>query len=327
MKVIIDCDPGNGVPGSNVDDGLAVALAIAARDRIELDAITIVAGNTTHRVGYAVAETMLAEFGVDVPLYLGAELPLIEDPDRWRTHLDRGSDPTVTELWRDSPRPKGFRAAPSRPAAQAIGELVTTYPGEVTIVALALRLYPGLANAIQRIVVMGGVFDVDGYLVDTNFGYDPEAAAAVMNSGAPITLVPMDVTTKTLLTHRDLDRLERIDNRLTRYIVPTLRPWVNYMDTTRTIGGMWTHDVVAVAVLLDPSIATSRRSSISVELAPGLSRGRTARWTPGILQSRGDPTFTEPPPVDVLVDIDNERLLELMTNVIGSSSWPATTLS
>src|SRR6266702_338997 len=110
MKVIIDCDPGNGVPGSNVDDGLAVALAIAARDRIELDAITIVAGNTTHRVGYAVAETMLAEFGV--------ELPLIEDPGRWRTHLDRGSDPTVTELWRDSPRPKGFRAAPSRPAAR-----------------------------------------------------------------------------------------------------------------------------------------------------------------------------------------------------------------
>lgn len=328
MRVIIDCDPGNGVPGANVDDGLAVGLAIAARDRIDLDAITIVAGNTTNRVGYAVAQTMLAEFGADVPLYLGADRALVEDPKRWRTHLDRGArDPTVAELWRDTPGPRQFDAAPSRPAAQAIGELATADPGEITLVAigpltnvaLALRLYPGLAKAVSRIVVMGGVFDVDGYLVDTNFGCDPEAASAVLSSGATVTLVPLDVTVRTLLSGRDLDRLERIDNRLTRYLVPTLRPWVCYMEATRNIGGMRIHDVVAVALLLDPSIATSRRSAVSVELAPGLSRGRAARWTPGTLNSREDQACTEPPPIDVLVDIDNGRLLELLTDFIRSS--------
>lgn len=327
MRVIIDCDPGNGVPGANVDDGLAIGLATAARDRIDLDAITIVAGNTTNRVGYAVAQTMLAEFGVDVPLYLGADRALVEDPRRWRTYLDRGADdPTVTKLWHNTPGPKPFSGAPSRPAAQAIGELVTEAPGEVTIVAigpltnvaLALRLYPGLAKAVNRIVVMGGVFDVDGYLVDTNFGCDPEAAAAVLSSGAAVTLVPMDVTVQTLLSDGDLDRLERIDNRLTRYLVPTLRPWVSYMAATRNLGGMRIHDVVAVALLLDPSIASSRRSAVSVELAAGLSRGRAARWTPGTLNSREDQAFTEPPPIDVLVDIDNARLLELLTDVIRS---------
>jgi len=205
MRVIIDCDPGNGVPGSNVDDGLAIGLAIAASDRIDLEAITIVAGNTTNRVGYAVAQTMLAEFGVDVPLYLGGDRALVEDPERWRRHLDFGA-----------------RA------------------------------------------------------------------------------------------------LERIDNRLTRYLVPTVRPWVSYLDATRNIGGMRIHVVVAVALLLEPSIATSRRSAVSVELAPGLSRGRTARWTPEALNRREDQALAEPPPVDVLVDVDNARLLELLTDVIRS---------
>jgi inosine-uridine nucleoside N-ribohydrolase len=335
LKVIIDCDPGNGVPGSNVDDGLAIALAVAASDRIELEAITIVAGNTTRDIGYAVTETMLASFDVDVPIYLGADRPLLEDPGRWRAHLDRDTDPIVAELWRSTPRPQPLHAAPSRSAAQAIGEIVTAHPGEVTIVAigpltniaLALQLCPDVASAVSRIVIMGGVFDVDGYLVDTNFGYDPEAAAAVLGSGAAITLVPMDVTTQTLLTDADLARLEAIDNPITRCLVPTLRPWLDYMDATRTIGGMWIHDVVNVALLLDPTIATSRRASVAVELAPGLSRGRTARWTPGALQSRGGRPFTEPDPIDVLTSVDNSRLLTLITTVIEASSARTTQAS
>ena len=46
MRLIIDCDPGNGVPGANVDDGLALALALAAKPQLQLELISIVAGNT-----------------------------------------------------------------------------------------------------------------------------------------------------------------------------------------------------------------------------------------------------------------------------------------
>lgn len=327
MMVIIDCDPGNAVPGANVDDGLAIALAVAAGDRIDLEAITIVAGNTANQTGYAAARSLLGNFEVDVPIYLGAERALVEDPKRWRTHLDRGAnDSAVTALWRDTPRPRPFHTAPSLPAAEAIGELVAAHPGEVTIVAigpltnvaLAMRLYPELADSVARIVVMGGVFDVDGYLVDTNFGFDPEAAAIVMASGANITLIPMDVSTRTLLTHHDLDRIERINNRLTRSLVPTLRPWASYSAATRNIGGMWIHDVVAVALLMDPSIVSSRRSAVTVELAPGRSRGRASRWTPGTLKTHGDAEFIETPAIDVLVDVDNTRLLELITAAFES---------
>ncbi|HGY5801370.1 TPA: nucleoside hydrolase, partial [Serratia marcescens] len=55
MRLIIDCDPGNGVPGANVDDGLALALALAAKPQLQLELISIVAGNTPREVGFAVA--------------------------------------------------------------------------------------------------------------------------------------------------------------------------------------------------------------------------------------------------------------------------------
>ncbi|MFB2580859.1 nucleoside hydrolase [Herbiconiux sp. P15] len=329
MKVIIDCDPGNAVPGANVDDGLAIALAVAARDRLDLLAITIVAGNTPNRIGYAAAQTLLGHFDVDVPLYLGADRALVEDPTRWRAHLDRGArDAAVANLWEDTPRPQPFRTAPAMPAAQAIGELVAAHPGEVTIVAigpltniaLALRLYPDLAADVSRIVIMGGVFDVDGYLVDTNFGFDPEAAAIVLGSGAAVTLIPMDVSTRTMLLHEDLDRLERIDSRLTRYLIPTLRPWVTYSAATRNIPGTWIHDVVAVALLLDPTIVTSRSRAVTVELAPGPTRGRASRWTPGSLATHGDPRVVEPAPIDVLEGIDNTRLLDLITESLAAAA-------
>ena len=320
MKLIIDCDPGNAVPGANVDDGLAIALAVAARDRLDVVAITIVAGNTPHRIGYAATQTLLSNFDVDIPLYLGADRPLVEDPKRWRTHLDRGAcDKNVAELWQHTPRPQPFRAAPLLPAAQAIGELVAANPGEVTIVAigpltniaLAMRLYPELATNVARIVIMGGVFDVDGYLVDTNFGFDPEAAAIVLASGARVTLIPMDVSTKTMLTHKDLDQLEQINNRLTRFLIPTLRPWVSYSAATRNIAGMWIHDVVAVALLLDPTIVSSEPRAVTIQLASGPTRGRTSIWTPESTHS--DRSDVKPALIDVLVGIDNGRLLELIS--------------
>ncbi|MCP3426160.1 nucleoside hydrolase [Rothia sp. AR01] len=83
MRLIIDCDPGNGVPGANVDDGLAIALALGSEglpggvERVE--AITTVGGNTPARVGAGVARELLRAAGrEDVPVRTGAEAALVE---------------------------------------------------------------------------------------------------------------------------------------------------------------------------------------------------------------------------------------------------------
>lgn len=320
MRVIIDCDPGNGVPGANVDDGLALALALCAPE-IHLEMITTVAGNTASEVGYAVACQLVREMAASVPVYRGASRALLEPPAPWRERLDNAVDANnLRTLWQGTtPPPACEHVQPL--ASFAMGELICNNPGEITLVAIgpltnvamALRLFPDMAQAVKRIVIMGGVFNVPGYLKDTNFGLDPEAAHIVLTSGAPITLVPMDVTTQTQMVHADLQQLAMVDNAATRYLMRTLRPWIDYSMQTRGLPGCWIHDVLTIAWLLDPSLCESESDYLDVALA-GVARGTTCRY--GKLRLNVGVTEPQGAPVQILTTIDNTRLLALITRYL-----------
>ena len=68
-RIILDCDPGT-------DDAIALLLAFAAPE-IDLAAITVAGGNVglDHTLRNALALTRLA--GADVPVYRGADRPLL----------------------------------------------------------------------------------------------------------------------------------------------------------------------------------------------------------------------------------------------------------
>lgn len=322
MRIIIDCDPGNGIPGANIDDGLALALAIAA-PQITLEMITTVAGNTPADVGYAVAKDLIAQLAIPVSVYRGASRALREDPLPWREKLDQGVDQFgLRQLWSEVPAPALCQQVPPH-APEAIGELICNNPGEITLVAtgpltnvaIALQLYPQIVHAVKNIVVMGGVFNVPGYLKDTNFGLDPEAAHAVLTSGAPVTLVPMDVTTKTQMLHADLDRLAKTENGLSRYLAQTISPWITYSMQTRHLPGCWIHDALTVAWLLDPSLATMEEDYLDVSLE-GITRGMTCRYGRDTLRLNVGIPEPKGARVKILQSIDNRRLLSLIEHYI-----------
>ncbi|OVZ94229.1 nucleoside hydrolase [Yersinia kristensenii] len=317
MRLIIDCDPGNGVPGANVDDGLALAVAIAAPE-ITLELVTIVAGNTPSEVGFSVAHDLMARLGLNIPIIRGASQALVEPAALWRDKLDNGAARNgLTALWQQtSPPPVVASSAPL--AAHAIGELICNNPGEITLVAIgpltniahALQLYPQMASSVAEIAIMGGVFNVDGYLKDTNFGIDPEAAHVVLTSGANITLTPLDVTTQTQLLHQDLDKLAKIDSPLCRYLVETLRPWISYSMQTRQLPGCWVHDALVIARLLDQSIVTATSDYVDVILEGALTRGMTVRFSPENLRLDVGIPAPRGKPIKILQSVDNKKLLE-----------------
>jgi len=99
VRLVIDADPGNGRAGSNVDDALAIALALRSPE-VELLAVTVVAVDDAVQA----ALTLLKAGGAGhVPVHRGAVRPLLQDSRPWRALLDTrrndlgasGSGPTA----------------------------------------------------------------------------------------------------------------------------------------------------------------------------------------------------------------------------------------
>ncbi|HBV91471.1 nucleoside hydrolase [Pantoea sp. B550] len=317
-RIIIDCDPGNGIAGANTDDGLAIALALAS-PALSLELITTVAGNTPSDVGARVAKDLIVRLGLSIPVVQGATQALQEDPAPWREMLDhRVNQLAQGKLWQDVRQPADV-AADALDAADAIGKLICDNPGEITLVAigpltnvaLAMQRYPAMAESVAEIVIMGGVFSLDDYIKDTNFGLDPEAAHQVLHSGATVTLVPMDVTTQTLLTQQDLTRLTAVDHPLTEFVRDTLRPWIDYSMETRQLAGCWIHDALVVAWLLNQRVASGIDYRVDIELRPGATRGKSWRYRQPLRLTVGVPDHCGAS-VHVLHSVDNTLLLSII---------------
>lgn len=322
-RVILDCDPGNGVPATDIDDGLALGLLLARPD-ITVEAVTIVTGNTHRDLGYQVARTMLDRVGADVPVHAGAANALLEPPGPWQEGREAPrTGELATRLWEGVDGPGEYDPGFDYSAAAEIARRVASEPGELTIVAVgpltniahALQLHPGLAADVRRIIVMGGAFDVPGFLQELNFGIDPEAARIVLASGADITLVPLDVTMTTALLVEDIDRLRAADTPLAQYLADTTEPWIRYCERGGR-PGCRLHDPLAAALLIDPSLVTTERYSVDVQLCD-IVRSRPIRWNRESLHLAQGIDLPDTPEITVVTAADNDRLVDTLVSELS----------
>jgi inosine-uridine nucleoside N-ribohydrolase len=323
--IILDTDPGIGTPGSDVDDGLAIALGLL-HPECDLLGLTIVAGNVVHEEGLPNALRLLEIAGrTDVPVLAGATRPILRDPRGIRELMGARRRQSVERFW-DLPAfdPPTHVAAKGR-AAEFIADTVTARPGEVTVVAIgpctnvatALLLDPEVAVSVGEIVVMGGAVGVSGLVtpaVEFNVGYDPESLAIVLASGAPVTLVPLDVTTRTHMTPRDLSRITAGGTPLHAFLAATSRPWLRFAMEVRSLPGFWLHDPLALAYAIDPAILRLTPMHVAVDLGGELTAGhllgypesaRFLRPAPGPVNAR------------VALDLDEPRFMELFLTTLG----------
>ncbi|ABK53247.1 Inosine/uridine-preferring nucleoside hydrolase [Acidothermus cellulolyticus 11B] len=268
-RILLDCDTG-------IDDALAIIYGI--RHGAQFAGIGSVHGNVPAPLAAANTLRVLDVLGAaEIPVRVGAARPIAQ-PLCTAEHVHGADGLGNTNL----PPPK--RSPYPGSAAEQIVSLAHRFPGELTLVAigpltnvaLALLLDPELPALIPDVIVMGGVVQPPGNvtpLAEANIWHDPEAAALVIEAAWSVTFVTLDVTMRTLLRE---DQLAAIANAATphgRFAWSVLQFYLDAYERRLATRTCPLHDPLALALALDPSLATYRSLPTRIELRGETSRG------------------------------------------------------
>lgn len=275
--IIIDTDPGQ-------DDAVALLLALASPE-LDVLGVTAVAGNVplscTSRNARIVVELAGRR---DVPVFAGATRPLVRaqvtaEQVHGKTGLDGPQLPEPTiPLQQEDAVDFIVRTLRERPA----GTVTLCALGPLTNLALALIRAPDVAGRIGEIVLMGGAHFEGGNTTPSaeyNIYADPHAAEIVIRSGAPVVMMPLDVTHQVLSTPARVAAIAQLGNRAGE-VVAQILSFSERVDMQKFgTGGTPLHDPCVIAYLLRPELFAGRRINVEIETRSDLTMGATvADW-------------------------------------------------
>lgn len=309
MRLLIDTDAG-------VDDAQAIMMALR-QPGATVEAITTVTGNVHVKHVNRNVLTVLDVMGADVPVYPGADQPLV--PGYWaaeaRIHGEDG-------LGGYPNRPATSRQLHDEPAAAALIRLASEAPGQYTLVALgpltnialACRLDPLFPDKIHKLVFMGGTISALGntknVTAEFNIYSDPEAAEIVLDAFAQSTMLSWETTLKHPFSWEQYDALAATDTPAGRFFRDTTITTVDYLRQFRQVRGYLLPDPLAMAITLRPDlIGDSALHFVRVELQGRATRGQTVIDYMGLLERE--------PNVNVVTGLDTAGVYALYQQMLA----------
>ncbi len=270
-KIILDCDPGH-------DDAIAILLA-AGNPNIDLLGITTVSGNHNVENTTRNALSVCTAYGIEVPVAKGSPGPMLsEQVLAIEIHGETGLDgPVLPPASFELDRRHGVDFIVDTVMAHEPKTVTLVPVGPYTNIGLAARKEPRIIERVKRVVAMGGSYTRGNITPAAEFNIygDPEAADVVFRANWDVTMVGLDLTHQALATPDLQDRVRAIGGPISQFILDI---W-EFIATTH--GGLLqidypaVHDACCVAALIDPSVFTTEKADIRVEIAGRWSKGMT----------------------------------------------------
>ncbi|WP_322865585.1 nucleoside hydrolase [Aquicoccus sp. G2-2] len=303
-KIIIDTDPGQ-------DDAVAILLALACPDELDVLGITCVAGNVplalTTKNARIVCE--LAKCA-DIKVFAGCERPLqrklvTAEHVHGRTGLD-GPDLPEPVMPLQAEHAVDFLIKTLR--TEPPGTVTLCPLGPLTNIATAFEKAPDIAARAGEIVLMGGAYFAVGNVTPTaefNIYVDPQAADIVFKSGVDITVIPLDVTHKALVTPARNAAFRALGSKVGIVVAQMTEFFERFDKAKYGSDGVPLHDPCVIAYLLAPQLFSGRRVNVEIETGSELTMGMTVADWWGVTD--------RPPNAHFIGDLDADGVFALLT--------------
>jgi purine nucleosidase len=303
-KIIIDTDPGQ-------DDAMAILLALGSPEEIDVLGITAVAGNVPiERTAENARKVCEVAKRPDVKVFAGCDRPMAHtlvtaEHIHGKTGLDGIELPAPTMPLQEQ---HGVDFIIDTLKREPAGTVTLCPMGPLTNIATAFEKAPEIVERVQEIVLMGGAYFEVGNITpaaEFNIYVDPEAADIVFKSGVKLTVMPLDVTHKVLVTAPRLQAFHDFGNHLGEVVAGWLDFFERFdIEKYGSLGGPL-HDPTVIAYLIKPELFSGRFINVEIETQSKLTRGMTVADWWGVTDRAKNTTF--------MGDVDADGFFELLT--------------
>jgi purine nucleosidase len=272
-RIIIDTDPG-------LDDAVAILFALGAVDELEVLGIVTVAGNLPLFETERNARRICALAGrSELPIYAGCGRPLLRPlATADRIHNDPRLEGVLAEVAMPLQAQHGVDFLIETLRSADAGTITLCALGPLTNIAMALVKAPAVVGKVGELVVMGGAcFELGNVTpaAEFNIHVDPHAAAIVIDSGIPITIIPLDVTHRLVTTAPRLAALQALPNRCAKAVAELLTAFERNRRAKFGERAKVLHDPAVVGYLLRPDLYDGREVNVAIETESPLTIGMT----------------------------------------------------
>lgn len=309
-KIIIDTDPGQ-------DDAVAILLALASPEELEVLGLVAVAGNVPLALTERNARIICELAGrPDLPVYAGCDAPLARklvtaEHVHGKTGLDGPALPDPAMRLADG---HGVDFIIDTLRREPAGTVTLCVLGPLTNIATAFARAPDVVGRVAEVVLMGGAYFEVGNITpaaEFNIYVDPEAADQVFRSGVRLTVLPLDVTHKALTNRARVEAFRAMGSEVGRMVAEWTDFFERFDKEKYGSEGAPLHDPCVIAWLLRPALFAGRFINVMIETRGEFTTGMTVADWWGVSGRAPNATFIGSVDAEGFYTLLTERLARL----------------